>query len=170
MITVLRIGHRIGRDKRITTHVALVARAFGADKILIDTNDKKLEETIRSTITRFGGNFKIETGVDKKKILREYKGVKVHLTMYGEQIEKSIKKIDKKKDLLIIVGAEKVPPFIYELADFNISVGNQPHSEVAALAIFLDRYNKGSWQAKKFNGKLEILPSNKGKKVISKDE
>jgi tRNA (cytidine56-2'-O)-methyltransferase len=168
MITVLRIGHRIGRDKRITTHVALVARAFGADKILIDTNDKKLEETIRSTITRFGGNFKIETGVDKKKILREYKGVKVHLTMYGEEIEKSIKKIDKKKDLLIIVGAEKVPPFIYELADFNVSVGNQPHSEVAALAIFLDRYNKGAWQGKKFNGKLEILPSNRGKKVVSK--
>jgi len=36
MITVLRIGHRISRDKRITTHVALVARAFGADKILIE--------------------------------------------------------------------------------------------------------------------------------------
>src|SRR4030042_192735 len=121
MITVLRIGHRIGRDKRITTHVALVARAVGADKILIDTNDKKLEGTIRSTITRFGGNFKIETGVDKKKIIKEWKGVIVHLTMYGEQIEKSIKKIDKKKDLLIIVGAEKVPPFIYEKADFNVS-------------------------------------------------
>ena len=38
MIIVLRIGHRIGRDKRITTHVALVARAFGANKIIIDKN------------------------------------------------------------------------------------------------------------------------------------
>ena len=170
MITVLRIGHRIGRDKRITTHVALVARAFGADKILIDTNDKKLEETICSTIARFGGNFIIETGVEKKKILREFKGLIVHLTMYGDEIDKSIKKIDKKKDLLIIVGAEKVPPFVYEMADFNVSVGNQPHSEVAALAIFLDRYNKGSWRKKKFNGKLEILPSNRGKKVVSKND
>ena len=168
MITVLRIGHRLGRDKRITTHVALVARAFGANKILVDTVDKKIMETIRSTCTRFGGNFEIETGVDTKKILRQWNGVIIHLTMYGEKVEKSIKKIDKKKDLLIVVGAEKVPPFVYEMADFNVAVGNQPHSEVAALAIFLDRYNKGSWQRKKFDGKLEILPSHKGKKVITK--
>jgi tRNA (cytidine56-2'-O)-methyltransferase len=163
MITVLRIGHRLGRDKRITTHVALVARAFGANKILVDTVDKKIMETISSTCTRFGGNFEIETGVDTKKILKQWNGVIVHLTMYGEQVENSIKKIDKKKDLLIVVGAEKVPPFVYEMADFNIAVGNQPHSEVAALAIFLDRYNKGSWQRKKFEGKIEILPSHKGK-------
>ena len=90
--------------------------------------------------------------------------------MYGDELEKSINKIDKDKDLLIIVGAEKVPPKIYEMADFNISVSNQPHSEVAALAIFLDRFTKGLWQKKIFNGKIEILPSNKGKKVISKDE
>lgn len=169
MITVLRIGHRIGRDKRITTHVALVARAFGADKILIDKADKKIEENIRSTNARFGGNFEIKTGVDKKKILKEHRGVIVHLTMYGDQIEKSLKKINKKKDLLVVVGAEKVPPYVYEMADLNVSIGNQPHSEVAALAIFLDRYNKGLWQGKKFNGKLEILPSNRGKKVISKE-
>jgi tRNA (cytidine56-2'-O)-methyltransferase len=168
MITVLRIGHRLGRDKRITTHVALVARAFGANKILVDTVDKKIMETISSTCTRFGGNFEIETGVDTKKILKQWNGVIVHLTMYGEQVENSIKKIDKKKDLLIVVGAEKVPPFVYEMADFNVAVGNQPHSEVAALAIFLDRYNKGSWQRKKFEGKIEILPSHKGKKVITK--
>ena len=90
--------------------------------------------------------------------------------MYGDELEKSINKIDKKKDLLVIVGAEKVPPHIYEMADFNISVGNQPHSEVAALAIFLDRYTDGKWQKKKFNGKIEILPCDKGKKVISKDK
>ena len=170
MINILRIGHRISRDKRITTHVALVARAFGADKIIIDTDDKKIEETIRSTCDRFGGNFEIETGVDKKKIMKNWDGTIVHLTMYGEELEKSINKIDKSKDLLIVVGAEKVPPQIYEMADFNVSIGNQPHSEVAALAIFLDRYSKGKWQNKQFNGKIEILPSDKGKKVISKDK
>lgn len=167
MITVLRIGHRISRDKRITTHVALVARAFGADKILIDTLDKKIEESIKSTCIRFGGNFKIETGVDKRKVIREWNGIMVHLTMYGDELGKSIEKIDKKRNLLIIVGAEKVPPYIYERADFNISIGNQPHSEVAALSIFLDRYLEGSWIKKKFNGKIQILPSDKGKKVKS---
>lgn len=169
MINILRLGHRISRDKRITTHVALVSRAFGADKILIDTKDKKIEKTISSTCKRFGGNFDIETGIDKNKIIKNWDGTIVHLTMYGDELEKSINKIDKSKNLLIIVGAEKVPPKIYEMADYNISVGNQPHSEVAALAIFLDRYTKGLWQKKKFNGKIEILPSNSGKKVISKD-
>jgi len=168
MITVLRIGHRISRDKRITTHVALVSRTFGANKIIIDTEDKKIEETIRSTCARFGGNFKIETGVNKERIIKEWNGTIVHLTMYGEELEKSVKKINKNKDLLVIVGAEKVPPQIYKMADFNISVSNQPHSEVAALAIFLDRYTNGRWQKKNFNGKIEIRPSNRGKKVVSK--
>lgn len=170
MITVLRIGHRISRDKRITTHVALVARAFGADKIIIDTKDNKIEDNVRSICARFGGDFKIESGVDKKKIIKEWGGVIVHLTMYGEKLNKSIDEIGKNKDLLIIIGAEKVPPQIYEMADFNVSVGNQPHSEVAALAVFLDRYNMGRWNEKQFNGKIEIIPSNKGKKVVSKDK
>ena len=170
MITVLRIGHRIARDKRITTHVALVSRAFGANKILIDTEDKKIEETIKSTCNRFGGEFTIETGINPKKIIKNWSGLIIHLTMYGEELDKSIKNINKNKDLLVIIGAEKVPPQIYEMADYNVSIGNQPHSEVAALAIFLDRYNKGNWQKKKFNGKIEILPSNKGKKVISKEK
>ncbi|RLF52358.1 MAG: tRNA (cytidine(56)-2'-O)-methyltransferase [Thermoplasmata archaeon] len=169
MITVLRLGHRINRDKRITTHVALVARAFGADKILVDTKDKKIEETIHSVCERFGGNFEIETGVNGKKTLREWPGEIVHLTMYGAELDRVVKKINRNSDLLVVVGSEKIPGFVYELADFNVSVGNQPHSEVAALAVFLDRYNKGSWLNKKFDGKLQIVPSDKGKKVVSKE-
>ena len=169
MITVLRLGHRISRDKRITTHVALVARAFGADNIIISTKDQQIEDNIRSICKRFGGDFNIETGANHKKIIKQWKGNIVHLTMYGETLNKSINAIDKKKDLLIIIGAEKVPPEIYEMADFNVSVGNQPHSEVASLAIFLDRYNCGKWQKKQFNGKIEILPNNTRKNVISKD-
>lgn len=167
MITVLRIGHRIYRDKRITTHVALVARAFGADKIIITTKDEKIKENITSICKKFGGDFQIETGVDPKKIIKQWNGTIVHLTMYGDELEKLISKIDRTDDLLIIVGAEKVPSYFYESANFNISVGNQPHSEVAALAIFLDRYSKGKWLTEQFNGKIEIIPSNKGKKVIS---
>ena len=84
--------------------------------------------------------------------------------------QESLSKINKNDDILIIVGSEKVPPYFYEIANFNISVGNQPHSEVAALAIFLDRYMRGNWQSKKFNGKIEIIPSNNGKEVLSKDD
>lgn len=169
MITVLRINHRISRDKRITTHVALVARAFNADSIVIDTLDKKIEATIRSTCGRFGKGFEIKSGVNPKNFIKNWDGIVVHLTMYGERLDKSVKKIDKKKDLLVIVGAEKVPAYIYDLADFNVSVGNQPHSEVSALAVFLDRYTSGKWLNKDFNGNMEIIPCNKGKKVITKN-
>jgi len=170
MIAILRIGHRIHRDKRITTHVALVARAFSADRIYIDSFDKKIEETIKKTCERFGNSFEIKTGVNSKKIIKEWDGVVVHLTMYGETLEKIIDKIHRKGNILIIVGAEKVPPWIYQDADYNISIGNQPHSEVAALAIFLDRLTKGKWINKNFNGKMQIIPTNSGKKVVSKDK
>ena len=170
MIAVLRIGHRIYRDKRITTHVALVARAFGADKIFIDEKDKKIENTVRSICKRFGGEFEIEVGINYKKLLKRWSGTIVHLTMYGDELNKSIKKIDTNSDLLIIIGAEKVPPDIYQEANFNVAVGNQPHSEVAALAIFLDRYTKEEWQRKRFNGEIKIVPGNKRKTVISKEK
>ena len=170
MITVLRIGHRIERDKRITTHVALVARAFSADKIIVTTKDKKIEDTVRSICKKFGGHFEIETGINHKHIIKNWNGAVVHLTMYGDELEKTLSKIDREDDLLIIVGAEKVPPYFYEVADFNISVGNQPHSEVAALAIFLDRYTKGKWLKNQFNGKIEIIPSSERKRVLSKLE
>lgn len=171
MISVLRLGHRIPRDKRITTHVALVARAFGADEICIDTKDKKIEETIRSTIDRFGNGFKIKTGVNPKKLVKKWDGIVVHLTMYGEKIDTFTDEYkDRDTNILIIVGAEKVPPEIYELSDYNISIGNQPHSEVAALAIFLDRITKGKWINKEFFGKMQIIPNNFRKEVISKEK
>jgi tRNA (cytidine56-2'-O)-methyltransferase len=168
MIAVLRIGHRIDRDKRVTTHVALVARAFGADIIFITTKDEKIKKNIQAVCKRFGGNFEIQTGVDHKKIIKSWKGVIVHLTMYGEELEKAVNQLDTNRDLLIIVGAEKVPPYFYEVADLNVSVGNQPHSEVAALALFLDRYTKAAWRRKQFHGNIQIVPCVKGKKVLLK--
>lgn len=170
MISILRIGHRPFRDKRITTHVALVARAFGANSIFIDTHDEKIEETIHSIIQRFGGDFIVKTGVSPMKIIKEWNGQIVHLTMYGETIENSMKLLDDQKDLLIIVGAEKVPPQYYDIADINVSVGNQPHSEVAAVAVFLDRFTNKAWEHKEFHGDMTIIPSKHGKKVVNSDE
>ena len=34
-VAVLRLGHRPGRDNRMTTHVGLTARALGADRVII---------------------------------------------------------------------------------------------------------------------------------------
>ena len=167
MITVLRLGHRPQRDKRITTHVALVARAFGADEIIITTRDEKIEKTVNDITERFGGDFRIKSGIPWKKAIRDFDGLKVHLTMYGLPVDNVISKIRSEKNIMIILGAEKVPREIYELADFNIAVGNQPHSEVAALAIFLDRFFGGKELKRDFkNAKMKIIPQERGKKVI----
>jgi tRNA (cytidine56-2'-O)-methyltransferase len=164
MITVLRIGHRPQRDKRITTHVCLVARAFGADAVIVDTPDNQLKETIEDVVNTWGGDFSISFQ-SWKKALKSWKGDIVHLTMYGLPVEDEITDIRQCDSLLVVVGAEKVPRQIYQEADYNISITSQPHSEVAALAVFLDRYFQGAQLRKDFEGNLKILPSD-GKKLF----
>ncbi len=170
-VYVLRIGHRPGRDKRITTHVALVARAFGAKGFILgDVIDETVIESLRKVLSTWGGDMDILAGVDSKKYVLEWKrrgGEVIHLTMYGLHIDDVIDKIrESTKPKLVIVGAEKVPPFFYEHADWNVAIGNQPHSEVAALAIFLDRLFQGAELRLSFPGaKLRIVPQPRGKKV-----
>lgn len=173
-IFVLRIGHRPGRDKRVSTHVGLVARAFGADGIIYVGNvEKSLLDNLRKVVETWGGSFSIEVTSSYRQVITHWKGkggVVVHLTMYGENIEGSnvLEQIKAYgKDILVVVGAEKVPADVYKLADFNVAIGNQPHSEVAALAVFLDRLYGGKELLKKFKGgRLVIIPSLRGKKVI----
>ncbi len=165
VVVVFRYGHRIARDKRITTHVALVARAFGADGVIIDTKDEGVEQSVKKVVEKFGGNFFIESGIEWKKYIKKWNGKIVHLTMYGERVDKVIDEIKECKDLLVIVGAEKVPPEFYEIADYNVAIGNQPHSEVAALAIFMHFLTDGKWIEKEFDGIVKIVPSKKGKNV-----
>ena len=165
-IWILRIGHRPDRDKRVTTHVALAARVLGAKGIWVDSPDRKLEENIRSVTERFGGDFVIETGVPWRQKLSQFTGTVVHLTMYGSRVDEVLQKISLQDDILIVVGAEKVPAEVYQRADVNVSVGNQPHSEIAALAIFLDRLTAGEALYSDRHGKLEVVPTERGKKVV----
>ncbi|XRO77552.1 tRNA (cytidine(56)-2'-O)-methyltransferase [Methanocaldococcus sp. 10A] len=172
VVEVLRLGHRGDRDKRISTHVALTARALGAEKIIFTTEDEHVENSVKKVVESWGGSFEFVVEKHWKKYIREFKkrGIVVHLTMYGANINEimpEIRELSREKDILVIVGAEKVPKEVYELADYNISVGNQPHSEVAALAIFLDRLFKGKTLYREFeNAKIKIVPSNHGKVVI----
>ncbi|MGC8506563.1 MAG: tRNA (cytidine(56)-2'-O)-methyltransferase [Thermoplasmata archaeon] len=165
-VSVLRYGHRPFRDKRITTHVALTARAFGASSVFIDQRDEVLEQSVHKLTDRFGGNFRIESGVNWRRLFENFSGTRVHLTMYGIPVEEAIPKIkERRKPVMVFVGSQKVPPEVYSMADFNVSVTNQPHSEIAALAIFLDRYNEGRELKVDHNGKLKVIPTEKGKKV-----
>ena len=173
-ITVLRLGHRIGRDARITTHCGLVARAFGASRIIItgDKDDNALD-SLRKTSGRWGGNFDISYQKLWKKAIKPYinTSVIVHLTMYGINLPDVIDKIKedarKKDKMLIVIGSKKVPAEMYEIADHNVAVGNLPHSEVSSLAMVLDRFFDGRELRLKFDdAKISIIPQVKGKKTV----
>lgn len=175
MIYVLRLGHRKDRDKRVTTHVGLVARAFGADGIILAGEyDEKVIKTLRDVTERWGGPFDAKYTESWRKTLREWKergGTIVHLTMYGVPVDDAVREMRAKNvgDILVVVGAEKVPREVYELADYNVAVGNQPHSEIAALAIFLDRWFEGKELEKEFKDwSVRIEPNPRGKTVIKK--
>uniref|UniRef100_A0A7J2TFW5 tRNA (cytidine(56)-2'-O)-methyltransferase n=1 Tax=Archaeoglobus fulgidus TaxID=2234 RepID=A0A7J2TFW5_ARCFL len=164
-IYVLRLGHRIGRDKRISTHVALTARAFGAEGIYFDKFDEHVFKSVRKVVETWGGNFFIEA-TEWRKLLRNFDGLKVHLTMYGIPLPEKIEEIKRADKVLVVVGAEKVPREVYKLCDLNISIGLQPHSEVAALAVFLDRVLNKVFSMEFENAKMKIVPSERGKKVL----
>jgi tRNA (cytidine56-2'-O)-methyltransferase len=175
-IVVLRWGHRPQRDTRLTTHVALAARALGASGIILsDIEDKKIKETVDKITKNWGGPFFFEMGTEWKKVVKRWKtrnGVIVHLTAYGENIETSnvLRRIASlERDILVIVGSQKVPGefFHEEVSDFNVAIGNQPHSECASLAIFLDRISEGKALDKIFEkAKVKIVPQRRGKKVV----
>ena len=168
-IEVLRIGQRVVRDDRVTTHVALVARSFGAKKIYMNEINPDIINTISKINKTWGGTFEIETITDWKKIIRDRKkeSVKiVHLTMYGQNINNIESKIRNEEKILIIVGAGKVPKDVFVMADYNIAVGNQPHSEVSALGVLLDRIQQGQQFELKFeDSERVIIPQEQGKNV-----
>ncbi|MGI9011629.1 MAG: tRNA (cytidine(56)-2'-O)-methyltransferase [Nitrososphaeraceae archaeon] len=171
-IAVLRIGHRLVRDDRTTTHVALVSRSFGCNILyMTDVNDD-IKSTIDDVNNRWGhaSNFKIEIVKGWRNVILNWKkngGIVIHLTMYGLNVDDIIGKIkDSSNDILIIVGAEKVPKEIYKLSDYNIAIGNQPHSEISSLAIVLDRIFQGKQLKLSFeSAKMKIIPSLREKLV-----
>ena len=170
-IEVLRIGQRPVRDDRVTTHVALVSRAFGASKIFMQEVNPEIKKTIFEINKTWGGTFEVEMIDDWKKVLKsKKKSAKIiHLTMYGENIDSVIDRLKQEEQILIIVGAEKVPREVYDIADYNVAVGNQPHSEISALAILLDRILEGRQLLKKHeNAQREIIPTKRGKRVQNK--
>ena len=67
---------------------------------------------------------------------------------------------------MIVVGAEKVPKDVFAMADYNIAVGNQPHSEVSALGVLLDRIQRGKqFELKLTDPERVIIPQEQGKNV-----
>jgi len=147
--------------------------------ILADTTDCHIEETVKKITQAWGGDFHFEMGTPWKKAVRDWKaknGIIVHLTAYGENIQTSdvMARIKASgRDVMVLIGSQKVPGEFYseEVSDFNVAVGNQPHSECSALAIFLDRFFEGKELAKPFEkARISIVPQQRGKMVETRDD
>tara|TARA_Y100000034_G_C6901087_1_gene416799 strand:+ start:1334 stop:1861 length:528 start_codon:yes stop_codon:yes gene_type:complete len=169
-IEILRLSHRIERDKRLSTHIALTTRAFNCKKLYYSgQKDSSLESSITKINENFGSDFKIEHTKSPENLIKQKKKedyLVIHLTVYGLPLQKNITKIRNHKKILIIIGSELVPPIYYNLADYNISVTSQPLSELSALTILLHEYFQGAQLNTKFkNAKKRIMPQKKGKLV-----
>ena len=168
---VLRLGHRPGRDNRMTTHVGLTARALGADRVVIAGDASKSRTTIEDITTRFGGPFEVELTEEWRPLIRDWSGAVVHLTMYGERVQDVEGEIRERHGdgdpLLVVVGSQKVPFDVYEASDLNVGVTNQPHSEVAGLAVFLDRLFEGAELDREWaDADRRVVPRATGKEVV----
>ncbi|NHN58868.1 MULTISPECIES: tRNA (cytidine(56)-2'-O)-methyltransferase [Halorussus] len=187
-VAVLRLGHRPGRDERMTTHVGLTARALGADRAVLAGDAGKSRETVEDITDRFGGPFAVELTDSPKAVLRDWEGKVVHLTMYGERVQdvedavraahrgespagEDVDEGSEGQPILVVVGSQKVSFDVYEAADWNVGVTNQPHSEVAGLAVFLDRLFEGRELDREWtDADRRVVPEATGKTVIPTDE
>lgn len=174
-VWVLRLGHRHVRDDRTTTHLFLAARAFGADGVVYSgQRDRRIEGEVRELGEVWGGSFEVEYGADWRGVIKAWRdrgGEVVHLTMYGLPVKDVIDPIKRSpRDKLVVVGGAKVPGEVFRLADWNVSITNQPHSEVSALGVFLHELFEGRELFKEFgDARLTIVPQAKGKKVVRRN-
>ena len=102
-----------------------------------------------------------------KSFVKNWEGKIVHLTMFGLPFSDFVNELKEiKKPLLLVVGAEKVPPWVFEYSDYNLSIGDQPHSEVSALAISLSSINE-TYQSKDFGGPLKVVPTSDHREMVN---
>lgn len=164
---ILRLGHRPQRDQRVTTHVGLTARALGAAGMYIASKDSGIVATIKDVCTRWGGTFFVEDDVGWHSSIRKWQqdgGTVVHLTMFGLNLPDVEEEIKQHEKIMVVVGAEKVPGEVYQLADYNVAVTNQPHSEISSLAIFLDHLYGPPAMNREFPGaQVRVVPCKAGK-------
>ena len=158
----------------MTTHVALTARAFGAEGVILPDSAGQAARTTEDITDRFGGPFAVEQVTDPQRVVRAHDGPVVHLTMYGEPLEEVLSAVRSALETamgLIVVGGGKVPGAVYDRADWNVAVGNQPHSEIAALAVCLDRLQAGRWADRRWtDADRRFIPQASGKRVIGDGE
>ncbi len=70
---VLRLGHRIERDKRVTMHIFLTARALSASGVIYSgQRDSDLEKRIQALVDKWGGPFKVRFEKNWKRLIENW--------------------------------------------------------------------------------------------------
>ena len=141
--------------------------ALGASGIFLSgEEDPNLIQSVTRARDRWAPNFGVEYSRSWRDVVDRARSMDctiVHLTMYGVELRfllDGLRALARSRGILVIVGAEKVPREVYELADLNVAVTHLPHSEVAALAVFLhDLLGYGESAARGSS----ILPQLRGK-------
>lgn len=93
------------------------------------------------------------------------------MTMYGEPFRGVVGKVKEAPGpLLVVVGAGKVPGEVYDRVDWNVAVGNQPHSEAAALGVWLfEVAGEDVLFEDREGAKVRIEPTARGKRITRLD-
>jgi tRNA (cytidine56-2'-O)-methyltransferase len=127
--------------------------------------DPELATRVEAVGRRWGGSFVVVPAAEWRSVIRSFDGPVVHLTMYGLPAERVLPRIARAAHVLLVVGGAKVPPDLYRLATHNVAVGHQPHSEVAAVAVMLERL-RGLPSARPWpRAQQVIVPQARGKRV-----
>jgi tRNA (cytidine56-2'-O)-methyltransferase len=134
--------------------------------MLLHPPDPELATRIGAVVERWGGNFAVLPANEWRAVVKEFDGVVVHLTMYGLPLERVLPRLAGARQILLVVGGAKVPPDLYRLAGYNVAVGHQPHSEVAALAVALERLLGVPGPRREPGARQRIVPRARGKRVV----
>jgi tRNA (cytidine56-2'-O)-methyltransferase len=128
--------------------------------------DPDLAARIGAVVERWGGAFEVLPAGEWRAAVKGFDGVVVHLTMYGLPLERVLPRLAGARRILLVVGGAKVPPDLYRMAGYNVAVGHQPHSEVAALAVALERLLGVPGPRREPGARQRIVPRARGKRVV----
>jgi tRNA (cytidine56-2'-O)-methyltransferase len=134
----------------------------------LEPPDPELAARVAALGRGWGGSFEVVGVEDWKRVIRTSGSLVVHLTMYGQPLERVLPRLRRAPRILLVVGGAKVPADLYRFAGVNVAVGHQPHSEVAAVAIVLERL-LGIPGPRPFPGATRhVVPRARGKKVVTR--
>ncbi|MEM3841088.1 MAG: hypothetical protein QXN59_00100 [Candidatus Micrarchaeaceae archaeon] len=145
--------------------ICLTARALGASSAVFTISNPQLISRLKRSCSvvakKWGGNFSVQFTSNWKGYLESRRNYKtVHLTRYGIPVQKRLYTLRSYKNIIIAISTTKELKSMCTVADFNISITSQPHSSIAAMAIFLNQYFAGRELSLNFsNAKFKVLPS-----------